>query len=366
MSYLLIFGICFLFFLLAEKALQKKQYFRHFVVYSTIGISILCLFAGARDYTIGVDVIHYVYPAYKDALLVDFQTYLSVYTKEQLYYIIAYFSSRIGSGMFFLLFINEAIIVLPLAIAFYKLKDRFSYSFAMLMYMLLFYNFSLCYMRQFCAISILVLVSVLLREQNYRWSIILCIIAFFFHSSSIIISVALFVVKFLKKWYQMALAIFVFLAALLLSTRLLPVLMTLGVIPSEYVERFYATMTSGGINIGELALYSIIYFVPICLSFRYMKRNDLVNYYKACSFIGWIMILASSLISIYFYRLTFYFRFFALITLANSTKETVVKGKVNRMLLYAFVLLICLVHWWWFTIYINLEQTYPYMFQIGR
>ena len=141
MSYLFVFAICYIVFGLAERTTQKENHIRSFWIYSSVGILILCVFAGARDYSIGVDVIHYVYPAYMDALVKDIQSYLSVYTKEQLYYIVAYLSSHIGSGMFFLLLINEAIILIPLAVAFYKLRDRISFSFSMLLYMLLFYNF---------------------------------------------------------------------------------------------------------------------------------------------------------------------------------------------------------------------------------
>ena len=365
MLYLMIFALCYLFFWLAERSLRRKKYLSRFIFYSAISILILCFIAGARDYSIGVDVIHYAYPNYKDALIKDISSYLSVYPKEQLYYIISYFSSQIGTSMFFYLFVNEAIILVPLAITFYKLRNRLSYSFSMLMYMLLFYNFSFCYMRQFCAVAFLVLASVLLKENKYKLYILFSFIAFFFHSSSILFSVAFFLIRYLKKWYQTALVLIGVLVTLVLSSRVLPFLFNVGLIPIEYVDRFFATMNNSGVNVGEFALYSILYFLPMFFAKKYLVKNDLVQYYKVSSVIGWLLVLASSLISIYFYRVTFYFRFYTIITMANCAKEVRVRGNKNRVLLYIFMLVVCLIHWWWFTVHINVEQTYPYLLRNG-
>lgn len=331
-----------------------------FLILSIIGILMPCILAGLRNENVGIDLRMYVIPAYKDSLVLNYKDYMLLHTKEQLYYTFAYLCSHVGSSPFFYLFINELVIIVPVYIALVKLRKDLSITLAMGVFLFLFYNFSLCYMRQFCAISVLFLASTYLFEKRILVFIILSIIGFFLHVSSILLAFILLLCFFANTKVKKFLVVGIVVVVLFFSYQFINTLCSIGIIPYEYLDRFNETSSNNGINWGELFLYTILYFLPIVFVYKNLEDFKYINFYFICFFIGWIMILASSLISIYFYRLTFNFRFFVVIELATFIKSVKFKEFKDKIYFISFIFIICLIHWWRFTIHINVEETFPY------
>ena len=159
--------------------------------YLCIGINalILIVFLGLRDYGVGTDTL--IYPEHYFTQASRFNI-IELATSDETfdlgYLVLAYIANLISDNPQSMLFITEAFIVITTTIGIVRLKNilGFDYFIYYLFYCLVFLNPSLNYMRQNCAVSLLLVGFSYMIEHKWRQYSIFQIASFFFHSSSVL------------------------------------------------------------------------------------------------------------------------------------------------------------------------------------
>lgn len=194
MFYLTLFALTSILFFFAEKSYAKSRIM--FYTLSYAAIFLLAFVAGARDETVGTDLLVYGVQTYKTAVAAD-----SFADKATLfgwidsgYYAIYYVTAKAGGGLGIALFLQSFIMT---AFAFHGMKRYMATAplwLSMLIYELYFYNLTLNLMRQGIAMSI-VLWSLRFFETRQIKKLFLCaILCFFFHKTSVLAYAAIFAI----------------------------------------------------------------------------------------------------------------------------------------------------------------------------
>lgn len=354
--YLFLFLISYLLFAFGEKLFYARRKIGCAFFWS-LGIFLLCFFAGARAESVGKDVIGYISTSYLDAQTNSLHNYLLMNNRlpEFLYYTINYFCSKLPGKYFFILFINQMLIIIPVFLSFLSMKKKVSISFGMLVYMILFYNLSLCYMRQFIACSFLLLGYSFLEKKKNKAAFLVFIVAAFFHILSLLGVLIILINKLSRNNSLLSFSfLFCFFTFILLAKNIANFLLTSNLISSKiYLAFTHAVSNATSINWGDLLLYISVCFLMLfnrkgqkCFSSFFVINMSII-----------MMILADSLVSTYFYRLAYYSKFFLLIEIP------IITGRAKRITSTKFLYLLwAFVHWIWFTVILDIEQTKNYHF----
>ena len=237
--YLIVFFTSFVFLKLSEKCrmtLSKKtigksfillnnERSKHTISYNNIfslslvfgGLLIPCVFAALRSMTVGVDIKVYVTPFYDFALnhnfiqLIEKANSATGLAFAALIYICAKFFN-----VHILLFLIEVLIIFPLYHALRLLNEKLSPAVGMLIFYFLFYNLTLCVMRQGIAMSFILLSYAYFEKKKCIPSIVFSIVAVMFHKSSALIILFIFIVLLIlnSKKKRTNLILFVFFLAI--------------------------------------------------------------------------------------------------------------------------------------------------------
>ena len=184
--YLSLFAIAYFFSYFGKKYKQE-------ILGYVLSFLILALVAGLRDYSVGADTYQYV-------------GYISYYKGETFYSVLAgEYRKDMGFGLFMVLMhqftsdphviflIISCIILGTFFIAVVKSVDLFKIegvSICLLLYLLnMYYNAGMNIVRQFMSVSICLLALIYLYKRNMIYCILLLIIAFSFHASSLIFTI---------------------------------------------------------------------------------------------------------------------------------------------------------------------------------
>lgn len=162
---------------------------RGLLSYTLFGLALFvpCLFAGARDATIGTDVMTYGYWTFKSATRSSLLPFLSSYADISAFgfNLISWIIARAGSFPLYLGTL-QALVVVPLCAYSKKLFPQSSWI-AMALYMLLLFPFSLNAMKQMIAVALCVLTFQLADERRpLLFAGAVLIIAFLFHQTAIV------------------------------------------------------------------------------------------------------------------------------------------------------------------------------------
>ena len=354
MFYIALFSVTEILFLLGEFFLKNKNKIL-FWIFGLLAIFILCYFAGVRDFSVGADVETYVVKANEIANSSTIEEYFNFFGKnEYLYYGLIYVSSRFDQSLFLTLFLNEFVIVFPVFLSLYLMRNKVCISLGMLIYLFLFYNLSFCYLRQFFAVSLGVL-SYVIFDRRKIISILLLISIAFIHFLSVLFIVIIIFCKLKLPKFVYFLSIFICLLGWILIPEILNLLKNIGILPAVYIESFYDAAETSGLPIGELVIYSVLYL--ICIKFCLKrKKYDLFAIFS----IGIITILIS-VSSSYFSRISFYFKFFLILYLPIIYKK--IKNRDNKIFFALLVLVLVILAWFWIVVRIDSENTYPYIFR---
>lgn len=175
----------------------------------SLAVLLLSIIASLRAVTVGTDVTTYIINnfsyAQNSSNFFDFYNgqimngiYLAKISEvmEPLFALIIFVGAKAGSiGVTF--FIIEFLIVTPIYIVLYLNRKNGSMAIGITLFLFLFYNFSLSGMRQSIAMSLFLLATYFLLNGS-RWkAILLLVLAYFFHTSIMIVSIILFVVYFI-------------------------------------------------------------------------------------------------------------------------------------------------------------------------
>lgn len=222
---------------------------------------------------------------------------------------------------------------------------------------LLFFGFnhfftSMVSLRQYIAIGFVVWVFILLNEKKYKFALIMCIVALYFHQSSAIFSIVVLAAHFLKRYRKSIPWIFgLSIVSILFINQLY-----------DFVSSFfvkYSTnyqMSTGGM-IGKLRLIYI--FLEIILLFIiYFSRKYQDDKYTEYSILIIPSIFCGLLTSVpWAFRIGYYFDYILLLLIP----EMVVDEKVNRKAFRIATIIVSII---FFLYYLssNPGQTVPYEF----
>ena len=170
-----------------------------FWLLSAIALLIPCLIAGLRERNVGTDVMVYVKQLTHSAMISDdwgeyFKTYWyyswkNVYVMEYDlgFSFLVYVVTRLTNSLACVLFAIQAIMIIPIYISLSRNRRTLPVWIGMLVYFFFFYNATLNMMRQWVAMSFLLLAFQMLTEKKLGRTALFTGIAFWFHSPAIII-----------------------------------------------------------------------------------------------------------------------------------------------------------------------------------
>lgn len=162
-----------------------------------ISIVILCLFAALRSPSVGIDVSIYVTPNWNKNYLQDFYTYYNnMLTPTEIGFAFILYLGLLLDNLGFSFFLIQFLIIIPIYVLLIQNREKLSISLGLTIYLFLFYNISFSLMRGSIAMSMLLLAYYYLRLKKYMNFLFFCIIAYLFHSSSLLI-ISLYVLVYL-------------------------------------------------------------------------------------------------------------------------------------------------------------------------
>lgn len=351
--YLIVFAIATLFIYLSE--ISEKRITRFSC--ALLGILVLSFFAASRSDTIGKDIQGYVTPIFQIAKSsVSFSNFLNLgqsyssstssNSKEFLYLLITYFSSKVASTDWLLLFILQFLTVTPVYIAAMNFSKKYNISitFFMLMYMFLFYLNSFNVMRQSIACAFLLL-GYSYQGTNNKKMLISYILAMLFHRMAVIGIVFILIGKWIARQKGFK-KIYIIIALVIVAVGLKPSITflmqknLLTAAQSYYANVFvFGTIDTAWTNASIiLMLTDSLRYTFLMLPFFYIKRDEPKMYeLKNIILVGYViyMVVLISMRSIYGSRLSLYVNFLYLPMWAYFCKK-----KSSYWYFIAFVVLI--------------------------
>lgn len=365
MYYIGAFAISLFFILIAEQMFKKKRQWIG-IFFSFLGILVITIFSGIRDFSVGTDVETYVVPETRFALLSNsFFDYYAKSTVEPLYAGLIYLCSRISPSPSLALLMSSLCVIVPIYIAIYKLKKYISITMGMTLFYLLFYNLSLSAIRQSIAIAFLMLAyNIYLSNQRITWKIILlALIAFGFHNTSIIAIVILSVTEYISRGKHSSrnkalLIVFAFIAVLNIQHLVQIVFNTFSFLPRKYYIRIFER--SSVLSIFDTVFKLLITALAFILIKIKKNKSYELNMICFTCIIGCILQFLS-LFSEYLIRITYYFQFPIIIILAYVPTYF---SRKNKSFLIGNMGVICIAMIYWFVIYYTWQwfDTIPFKF----
>lgn len=230
-----------------------------------------------------------------------------------------------------------------------------------ILFCFMYYNMTYNYMRQFCALSLLIWGLYYIVKNKWWHYVAIQVLAYFFHTSSVIfIVVAVFyiiVYKIENKKMRMIFIICVISVPILFSLMfytLLPYFMNSGLVTEVYADRYGTGSeydSGGGLGIRK----SIIDMTMLVVIFLNRKVVGMKCFqFQLVLFISYFAISLLSIYVVYLSRLSFYFSLPLLIYFASN-----ISLSKRKMLAYLYFAIIT-VEWYIMYIKANNCETYPY------
>lgn len=363
--YLFTFFISLFFFHFGTMCLRNRDYIVSSLLYS-FSISFPILLAACRSETIGTDVQNYVRPyfdliANQGGHLLDAIKYIGYV--EPGYIAINWIVSCFSHDIFWLFFLIQLIILVPIYLGAIKVRKNCSPTLIIFLYYCILYNESFNLVRQSIALSICFLAFSFILSKKKWHCLILIIISSFFHTSSLLFLLFfLLYLSYTSKFYiKHRLFINVVATLILVLFLFLPHLIDSLVI-SNIIKAKYIVYSSGGNFEGRLQKSAFIY-KSIILLYIYIFRNyKFFSKRRAGLFFLFIAIcdLALCLIGssvIYLSRISLYTFSLTMFAIASIYFSKKLKSVYN----FDFVICFLSVLYWFFNFVISgVSDTYPY------
>lgn len=286
-----------------------------------------CLIAGARDASVGVDVLVYGYNTYITASEKDLFAFLGSFygAKDGVgCALLFWFATQISCNFGFFLAIAQLACVAPYCVGVYKISNRTTW-FSVLFYALYIFPLSLCLVKQMIACSLIFLAVTFMKEQRFKPFLACVLIATSFHMTALI--TLLFYPLFNESMKELlgkqslfrkqSRACIIVAAAVLLGLVYIfrePLLLMLSVVKQSYIAQFNSISEAHFTFAPLLLLLPLAYVGYIRkrrLSNEAAKREEAIDsaYEASIAFIIFLGFVASelSLISPQLYRVSHYF-----------------------------------------------------------
>lgn len=330
---------------------------------SVAGLILPCVLAGLRADVVGTDVLWYVKRFFDYSLQVDSLNeliLLSQNTDSEIgYWIWTYIIAKITRDFHWFLFFTEFFIMIFVYKGIKLFEAEFKSVMPILFFFLIFYNMSYNIVRQSMAMSIVFYSVCLLWKTGYKRSMLLILVALFFHRSAVI-GLVMYAFYYMGRnkiimRYQLVFFILIILFAISYK-RLLEFFVTHTVfLPQKYIMHFLdqqANMT--GFSIVRVILFVMPMLIVLLLAKKMQKELEI----NSMGFIALLSIVLNCLNTGSFGRVVYYFDFFTiLIFMPLYLKRSVINSKFVR----TYVLVSFTAYWYWFYIIMNYCETYPYI-----
>lgn len=342
MIYIVVFIISLYYIAKASNNECSPKYKRLYIILATALPILLAAFKGNK---IGVDMDAYFLPWAQNV-----KHYRSFFmfcdnnadSMEYLYYALIFYPVKFTNSILLSLFIQQVLIMYGVVKILFYFKNKFDIDvvFGYAIYLLLFYNESLCIMRQSIAVSFAFLSMIHYMEKRYLYFILYSIIAFLFHHSIISFTVIIIIYDCLDKVISNIKIKFLLLGAIVfLFSSLSTIFDVLSII--NISERFEERLLGAEENDGgfkTIAMYAILVFIPYLVYVFYQNKYE----YKSIWFypvLGFILIVLAKQ-SVYLGRLSYPFIGLTIITLPSVLSS-------NKIL--KFSILLILTAFWYYT-----------------
>lgn len=350
------------------------NYDKKFKFASVLSISILVLvnviFSGCRDFGVGIDTNVYIESYFNaTADLQSLKASWSVEGFDKGFLLLAYVSNQFSDDTQSLLVVTSLFIQAFFYLALWQYKKVFNISIfvATLLFCIIFYCHTLNLMRQFCAISLLAYAFSLYIQGNRKTYLLLQVLAYFFHSTSVIFVFVPLIwelsnMKNDKKRNMYAL--FIVIGLLLFISSFFYFASLLGdwsLLSEVYADRYGKT---GGFQVGIRAIggtgfgtiFSFVYPIAFILYAKYVKSIDKKNFFFIL-----MLCLCSSILQLLSYqvkfidRIAFYLSFIMFIFLPK-----IFSSKKMNISIKAIVILLYISNWYNIYIIGHGGDIYPY------
>ena len=365
MNYWLIIIVTVLLSFIAEELYKRDNYIVGHI-FSLSAVLIVSIFAGIRANSVGTDVAYYVIPYIERVQFYpSFSRYMLAIPIEPLFAILAYVTGKFFSTPFLCLFVLQFLTVGSLYCVFYKKQKDMSIALAMTLYLLLFFNMTLCIVRQ-CVATSLILFSYFCLEKKGKKRYIVLLIAFLFHYSSVLFMLMCFIFELCKRKKYKTLYKGIILVLTITAFAFIPsILQFLAQMFGGFAGKYYQTFimkqsASNGISWTETALRGTLLLGPV-IAFIKNKENE--EYEKNVFFMILAIVLSiGAVLSEYLIRISYFFDYFYLIGIPYSVKyysaNNTSKLSYNAIIVgFAFL--------YWFIVYNtwNYFGVFPYLIQ---
>lgn len=365
--YLIFFSLCLIMGKLLDDIYDENQKRILFVAL----VLLVTLFSGLRNFGVGTDTNVYIMRFFTDAQRVNSikDLFFHSYNGDKGFLALACFSRFFSSDPQCFLIVIALFICFFTFLAVAKLnykEKKVNWTVFLFIWLFSLYNESLNAMRQYCAMSILLLSFVFLLDNKWLKALALVIPAFFFHSSSIIILPIFFFyyISYLpssKRFFLIGVFLLLSLFCVINAMKILPVLGAQGLILEDYVERYgmYSNYKSANLfGPSFIVMYSIVCY-GIWFSFKRGRLSDqsvvLVIGVHALYFLLRLMALHVG----YLNRLSTYYFYLEVLFLSMFWTKDVFNENIKM------VLLLCIIFMWCKGFIINPSgETYPYISSI--
>lgn len=346
-----------------------------------VGFLLTCILAGIRALDIGTDIDWYALPLFNASLevgsifeltqtswLAPNNAYIYASNIEPLYLLLTFIVAKSGLSFNFLLFLIQLLIEIPLYIAVVKLsKKNNSYLgyIAVFFYFCCFsFNYSLNLMRQYIATSFVILSFIYFISNKYWKSLLVFVVAFLFHKSSLIcLVIPILYIFFNSKFFSrfsdgLKFGItfglfFISLVCVLFGTKFLYEILL-------QMNNRYASYLSGNIT---FSLNQILIRAPLIVGYLVSYKNLIKmssKYYFFFLFLLLFDLTVSQLSSLQnAYRLSYYFMSFNILAVFFFFAYN--KSQYIKLYLLVFVIY-CVVYWLYFFYFGNSGETLPFKF----
>lgn len=315
--YIITISISLLLIFCADKVRNNKSLF---LLFSWVSIIPSLIITGFRDYSVGTDVWSYVVPNFTlSRVFESFQEYnnflpFSRYSLSSLgilvngntepgYNLLVFIISRVTDDPHWLLFTIQFIISSMLLISNIKISNRFNTP-LFPMYFVFYTTYwlmSMNIMRQYCAVSMIVLALVYLMEKKYGRYLLLQILAISFHQTAlvgIVFAIMYVVMKraprnkvSLKSSSTFITASMIFLISFTLGNRILEILeIVIGKIPIIN-NHMYSFLGVSGTSFFRTMMYVapiLVFFIVYDLAITEKYSVDQIEQNKELVLLRWV------------------------------------------------------------------------------
>ena len=373
--YLIYYSVSAYFAWLALNTKDRKK----FLLCSAISIALPVILAGLRDYSIGVDVQHYLdMPRYWNGAVRrgSFMEYFSYYHRtgagEYLFALLLGLVEDITNNYHIFLMLCHLVIVTGVYIGAFRHRDTVNPVFILILFYLLFFSHSLNIIRQYMAMAVIFAVLKDLEEGRYVKYTVAVLIASALHNTALMALSAMLIhlvlysnykVPTIKGWIVPSLKariVFILGGLQLLVAMFLPaarILYKIGLFPEKYAYYLYPQgLTPALIVMGLLVME--LAAVVFCIGL--MKRRSFMVAFFAVSSGCYLILQELTGIISFGKRIAGYYSFSNLVTIALLASS--MKNKKARTLAHLLIGAVALLYWLYIYILRNASETYPYAF----